>query len=189
MFTGSYSQNSPRKLELNSAIGVNFFEKRLAFQGSPSFGLGAGYHITELLQLNLAFSFIPTQQRISTATEKVIAKYSVYIYVIGLRFSPRKPVLWILSPFVEMGAGGIIIDPHAVLLDLGAGNVMQFEAQVDHNTSVNFGGGVMIPLSERIRIKLAYQHSLYRLTLADGSNRETITAQNRFGGLSLSVSF
>ena len=188
-FNKAHGQQPQKKLELKGALGVGFFEKKLDFQVGPSLGLGAGYNISDLLQLNLTFSYNPTQQRISTATEKVTAEYSVYIYVIGLQFSPRKPLLWILSPFVELGAGGIIIDPKAVSFDIGAGNIMQFEAPVDHHISGNLGGGLTASLSQRFQLEFAYRHSLYSLNLDDGSNRETIMAQNKFVGLSLSTSF
>ena len=52
----AHGQPLEKKLKLKGALGIGFFEKKLDFQASPSLGLGAGYNISDLLQLNLTFS-------------------------------------------------------------------------------------------------------------------------------------
>lgn len=188
MASGAHSQPS-HTIEVSGTLGLALFEKELQFESRPTFGLGAGYDIRDWLQLNLALSATPTRQRVPTATTTVTANYSVYTYHLNLRFAKPAPLLWRLRPFGEIGIGGLTIDPGAVTLDLGAGQLTTFEAPASHHGSIRFGVGIALRLSRHLALRLAYRHLLYRLEMQTESETETITAQNRIFGVNLSTSF
>ncbi|MFQ5649862.1 MAG: outer membrane beta-barrel protein [bacterium] len=177
-YSVSQGQDLKPKFQLESSAGVFFFDHHLAFDASPSFGLGAGYGITDALQLNLAFSFTPTQQQISHAASEVSARYSVYPVSLNLRFGGLRPILWRLRPFLSVGAGVMTIDPHAVRLEIGAGQTTVIEPPVDHLVTVNLGAGLLVPLTKRTQIKVGFNRLLYKLGARVSRTEEPALAQN-----------
>lgn len=187
----SPGQEKEPKFEVNSCIGVFFFDKNLEFDLSPTVGLGAGYNFTNYLQLNLAFSYSPAQQRISTATSKLTTDIQVYLYSVNLRVSHPKPVLALIKPNLTLGLGGSFFKPQTVWLDLGGGQRIRIVPETDHKLSLNLGGGLMIQATKRLGVNLEYQLYLFRSNRVsdDGLNRQQITASNRSFGMRLYVLF
>lgn len=186
-----YCQDAKPKFEVESSAGVFFFDESLSFDRSPSFGLGAGYDITSFLQLNLAFSLNPARKRISAASSKITTNIFVYNYYINLRFQKRKPMFPKIKPFLNLGTGGIILNPQKVSLDLGGGQMIQLEPPSEHKFAFNFGGGFAIPLSKRFALRLEYRKYLYKSNkiLDDGIRTTSVTAQNDYLGLGFSTFF
>ena len=190
-YQGGYCQDKEHNLEVQSTIGVLFFDKVLSFERSPLFGLGVGYGITHFLQLNLAIAFSPTQQRLPTATSKLSTNVYVYHYLVSLKLSNSKIVLFQLRPFVNLGTGGTMYNPQAVVIDLGGGDMIRLEPSQDHKFTFHFGGGIIVKISKKMSINLAYQRFLHkaRKFIENKMLTKTVTASNKSFGLSLSASF
>ena len=183
-----YCQEETRKVEITSSIGIRSFDSDLAFESTPSFGLEAGYRVAKMMQLRLGFSFNPTEQRISLATSQLTNEFIVYHYILSLRFSSKKPMLSKLIPFVNIGAGGMIIDPKSSVntIDVGAGQTVAVGISTDHKFGFNIGAGFSIPISNKNQIRFEYQSLFYRLR---GFQTSTKVARNGYWGLSLSTFF
>ena len=181
-FQVGHCQGAKSKFEVGNSIGVLRFDKNLAFDPSPSFGLGAGYNITNSLQLNLSFSYNPTQQRISQAASKQHAEYSIFNYHLSTIFFIPKAMIGKIRPFIIFGAGGFSINPGPVKLELGGGNTISVEPPNDNKTAVNFGAGICFQILKQMKINLEARRYLFKL---EDFTKSKVTGSNKYLGLGL----
>jgi len=179
------------EFEVTSSAGILLFDKSLSFKQSPTLGLGAGYGITNFLQLDLAFLFSPTQQRISLAASKLKSRISFYSYSFNLSLCKSQPLLNRFRPFVKAGVGGVLLQTRGVTLDLGGGNAIRVDGQTDHKMMLLFGGGVALLLSKRLNLIMEYRMYVFRLqrVLENDIQTERVWSDNSYLGLGLGVSF
>ncbi len=184
-----YSQDKG-EFEVTSSAGILLFDKSLSFERSPTLGLGAGYGITNFLQLDLAFLFSPTQQSISLAASKLKARVSFYSYSLNVSLSKNLP-FHCFRPFVKAGVGGVIFQTRDVTLDLGGGNAIRVDGQTDHKLTLLFSGGIALLLSKRLSLIMEYRMYVFRLqrVLENGIQTERVWSNNSYLGLGLGVSF
>lgn len=187
-----HAREQTNTIELESSIGIISFDKNLSFDACPVYGFGIGYFFTSYLYANLSIAMSPTQQKVSLATSDLTTKYLVYNYYFNLRFIKPDPLLYIIKPFVNIGAGGMSIAPQKSskdFIDVGGGQKVQLERSTDHKFAYNFGAGLALKLVSRMQLMFEYQRFMYRLDLDDGNRRKTITAVNDYWGLKLAVFF
>lgn len=193
--TLSVCQNSYGQVKgefaVESGAGILLFDEILSFEPSPTLGLGAGYGITNFLQLDLAFLFSPTQQRISLAASKLKSRVSFYSYSFNLSLCKCQPIWDRIRPFVKAGVGGVLFQTRDVTLDLGGGNAIHVDGQTDHQLTLLLGGGIALLLSKRLNLIMEYRMYLFRLqrVLNDGLQSERVWSDNSYLGLGLSVTF
>lgn len=156
------AQSQHGRLEVRSSIGVLLYDDVLQFTHSPAFGLGAGYGITNFLQLNLTLDYSPTQQRLATATAQVTSNVTVVQYSINLRLAKARPMVRI-KPFVQAGAGAVIYRPEPLTLDLGGGQQQTVRPSPDHVFSLNLGIGMLVRLSPRFWMIAEYRRLWQRI--------------------------
>ncbi len=195
LFTGinekCYAQEKQNIIEIESSVGAISFDKNLSFDLSPVYGLGVGYFFTSYLYASLSIAMSPTQQKVSLATSDLTIKYLIYNYYFNLRVIKPDPILFIIKPFVNIGAGGMSIVPQKSsknFIDVGGGQKIPLELSTDHKFVYNLGAGFALQMMSRLQLMFEYQRFLYELDLDDGINRKKITAGNDFWGLKLSVS-
>lgn len=84
--------------------------------------------------------------------------------------------------YFMLGLGGIIINPEAVTLDLGLGNSMTIEPQIDKKFSGNIGLGLIRQITKRMAAELKAQRYFFNL---QDTNNNRIHANNNYFGVGL----
>jgi len=172
-----HCQDAELKVEVKASTGVFTFDENLSYNNSQSFGLGAGYNFREFLQLNLSFSFTPAQQHITQAASVQTANYKIYHSSVNMRISTPSAFLS-LKPYIMFGAGGLVINPSAVTLDLGLGNSRTIEPPIDKKFSGNIAIGFLKQITQRIAADLKAQKYFFNLP-------DTKLASNNFLGIGI----
>ena len=174
------AQSLKSRFRIESSAGVLLYDQHLAFETSPSFRLGAGYRISNLLQLSLNFSFSPTRQAITQATTSTTARHGVYYTGIDFKFS-RGPLLGRIRPFAGVGAGILLINPHTVILTLSNGSSIKVEPATDQHYTLDFMAGFEIPVFKSYLLKIELNRSLYSLNGMDGDSKLASNQQLNLG--------
>ncbi len=179
-------QEAKPKFHLESSAGVFLTDKQLAFKTSPSFGLGAGYGITNTLQLSLTFSYIPTQQRLSQAASELTARYDIFNLGLEMKYAWHKPILWRLRPYAGAGISLMTIDPHSVKVALGGGESVIVAPPADRRLALTLGIGLMLPVAKAHHIRFEFKHYYHKLN-DTSSGGDSVTATSRQVTLGLAV--
>lgn len=172
-----------QKVEVSTSAGLLRFDPGLSFSNSPFWGLGVGYDITNLFQLNLSFAFSPTQQTFRTASSSITTKIFVYSCYGNVRFSPPVPMVAV-KPFLAIGLGGLIFDPGAtqVNLPVSPGVVETVELPTDRHLAINIRAGIRTRLRPRTWLKFEFWRSMIRIREDEKGSRG---AHSDYWGLGL----
>ncbi len=182
--TDGQCQSLKSKFHIESAAGVFLYDKRLGFDASPSFSLGAGYRLSGLLLLNTSFAYAPAHQKITQATSTTAARHDLYQAGLNLLISKR-PMFWRFRPYAGAGFGLLAINPHSVELTLGDRNI-RLEPPADYLFTINFVAGIEVPVFERYHLKLEMGKFLYSVEQDTG---DKTSAKNHQLNLGLLIAF
>ncbi|MFQ5603758.1 MAG: hypothetical protein ACE5HS_10860 [bacterium] len=187
----TWGQSKITKWQLQSSIGWWFYDQAFTFDGSPGFGLGIGYRTHDFLQLNLDFKFSPTQKRISTAISHLHLKMLIYNYSLNLKMSKHFFHVNKLQPFLNLGVGGVLMQPLERTVDFGVLKKIDLNLSPDYKWAFNFGIGMILTIMPKLRLQVLYQryYFLANRIINEEPGDKSKVHRNHYLGIGLATSF